>query len=412
MKSFTLSSCLEFGWAKYSFGLGVLLTTMSILSCGSSARTPAVTTPGIQPEAAGARRSSAQAIFPDHVNIILMIGDGMGSSQIAAGLYASQGRSAVERMPIVGLHKNESSDNLVTDSAAGATAFSCGQKSYNGAIGVLSDSSSCTTLLEQAAQLGRPTGLVVTSTIVHATPASFFAHEVLRGSYDNIARQMVDAPVDFFFGGGLKYFTNRKADSRDLVAEMQAQGRIIETFIDKEPAKVSPDPGKRYGYLSANADPLPAAQGRDYLPQASQLALDYLSARDTKQQGFFLMIEGSQIDWGGHANQGDYIVSEMQDFSRTLDAVLDWTKTHPNTLVVVTADHETGGFSIKNGSRRDSLVYGFTSDYHTATLIPVFASGIGAELFSGVYENTAIYDKVLQVMKGKARRAVESPSQR
>ena len=355
--------------------------------------------PSEAPSQNGAQTPSL-SVAPDGVNVILLIGDGMGPAQLAAGMFASAGKIAVERMPIVGLHKNESSDNLVTDSAAGATAFSCGQKTYNGAIGVLSDSATCKTLLERAAELGRPTGLVATSTIVHATPASFFAHEALRSSYENIARQLVDAPVEFFFGGGLNFFSSRESDDRDLVEEMKAKGRVVETFLETPAEEAKPDPSKPYGYLSANADPLPAAQGRTYLPGASRLALDYLAGRDTAGRGFFLMIEGSQIDWGGHANQGDYIVSEVQDFSRALDVVLDWAQDHPNTLVVVTADHETGGFSINYGSSRDSLIYGFTSDYHTATLIPVFASGVGAERFSGVYENTAIYGKVLAVLEG------------
>ncbi len=373
------------GW---SCSAGKVSASKPLREAGSTERKPTLASPGPQAP-------------PGGTNIILLIGDGMGVSQISAGMFASGNRIAMERMPVVGLHKNASSDNLVTDSAAGATAFACGVKTYNGAIGVKPDSAACPTLLEYAAALGMPTGLVATSTIVHATPASFFAHEASRGSYENIARQLASSPVDFFIGGGLNYFSNRESDDRDLVAEMRAAGQVIETFVDAEVVKAKPDPKFKYGFLTSNDDPLPAAQGRDYLPGASQVALDYLKARDASKQGFFLMIEGSQIDWGGHANDGPYIVSEVQDFSRTLDVVLDWAERNPNTLVVVTADHETGGFSIKYNSRPDSLVYGFTSDYHTAALIPVFASGVGAENFGGIYENTAIYDKLFRIMAPK-----------
>ena len=337
------------------------------------------------------------------LNIVLVIGDGMGLTQISAGMYASGDRIALERMGVVGLHKSYSDDNLVTDSAAGATAFSCGVKTYNGAIGVRPDGSACPTLLEEAHGRGMPTGLVVTSTIVHATPAAFYAHEASRQSYENIAAQLADSDVDFFVGGGYKFFADRVSDDRDLIAEMRRGGRRVESYFETAFAEASAPDGARYGYLSAVEDPLPAAQGRDYLSSASALALDYLEARDTAGRGFFLMVEGSQIDWGGHANDGAYIVSEVQDLSRTLDVVIDWAAARGNTLVVVTADHETGGFAINNGSTREELVFAFTSDYHTGTLIPVFAAGPGAETFAGIYENTAIYDKLKASLDARSR---------
>ena len=334
-------------------------------------------------------------------NIVFLVGDGMGLTQITAGMYASDNRIAFERMRTVGLHKSYSSDNLVTDSAAGATAFSCGEKTYNGAIGVRPDGSPCPTLFEYARELGMPTGAVVTSTIVHATPAAFYAHEASRQSYENIAEQLAAADVDFFVGGGQQFFDRREGDDRDLIAEMRADGRVVESYFDKRFADVTASAKTPYAYFTAANDPLPVAQGRDYLEPASVAALDYLAARDTSDRGFFLLIEGSQIDWGGHANQGDYIVTEVQDFSRTIDAVLDWAAEHGSTLVVVTADHETGGFAINNGSTQDEMDYAFTSDYHTATMIPVFAEGPGAEAFGGIYENTAIYDKLHSMLASR-----------
>ncbi|MCC6726738.1 MAG: alkaline phosphatase, partial [Saprospiraceae bacterium] len=151
-----------------------------------------------------------------------------------------------------------------------------------------------------------------------------------------------------------------------------------------------------FGYFTADVEPLPVSQGRDYLEPASRLALDYLSKQQEK--GFFLMIEGSQIDWGGHANNSPYITSEVIDFDKAIGAVLDFAKKDGQTLVIVTADHETGGYAINPTSRMDSIVPAFTTEKHTAALIPVFAWGPGEELFSGIYENTSIYDKMRRAL--------------
>lgn len=332
-------------------------------------------------------------------NIIVMIGDGMGLTQATAAMYMNGNKIAFERFPIVGLHKSYSSDNLVTDSAAGATAFSCGKKTYNGAIGVDSDTIACPTLLEDAAVLGMPTGLVATSTIVHATPASFFSHEALRSSYENIASQLAESNVDFFVGGGKKFFDQRELDERNLIKEMRSKGRVVDDYFASTFDELSIDPQKQFGYFTANEDPLPAAQGRDYLIPATREALSYLDKRDLNNNGFFLMVEGSQIDWGGHANKSEYIISETIEFSNAVDAVLNFAEENGETLVVVTADHETGGYAIGYGSKQDSILGAFTSDYHTGTMIPVYAYGPGSEEFSGIYENTAIYDKLAKYFR-------------
>ena len=335
-------------------------------------------------------------------NVVLMIGDGMGLTQVTAAMYANGNAIAFERMPVVGLHKSYSSDNLITDSAAGATAFACGRKTYNGAIGVLpdADTTACETILEQAEARGMPTGLVATSTIVHATPAAFYAHVRSRRDYPEIARQLAESGVDFFAGGGQEFFS-RRDDGRDLLAEMHTGGRAVDSYFDTDPADLLPDPRGNYAYLAADGDPLPYAGGRNYFPRATSLALDYLSARDTAERGFFLMVEGSQIDWGGHANDSEYIISETREFADVVGQVLDFAAADGETLVVVTADHETGGYAINSGSTMDNIDGQFTSDYHTADLIPVFAAGPGAEAFAGIYENTAIYDKLVALTFGQ-----------
>ncbi|MEL6971821.1 MAG: alkaline phosphatase [Bacteroidota bacterium] len=327
-------------------------------------------------------------------NIILMIGDGMGLTQITAGMYVNGNTLHLEEFPVVGLHKSYSSDNLVTDSAAGATAFSAGRKTYNGAIGVDPDTTSLYTILEEAEDQGMATGLVSTSTIVHATPASFIAHQPRRSMYEAIAADFLETEIDLFIGGGKKYFDRRK-DNRDLLEELSNKGYYVSSYFEQKLTDLRPNPNKNLAFLTADSDPLTYEQGRTYLKPASEIACDFLDKRGA-QDGFFLMIEGSQIDWGGHANNTNYIITEMIDFDNSIGAVLDFAKADGNTLVIVTADHETGGFAINPGSTQDSIIGAFTSDYHTAALIPVFAYGPGAQLFAGIYENTAIYHRMRQ----------------
>lgn len=325
-------------------------------------------------------------------NIILLIGDGMGLTQITAGMYMNGNKLNLEKFPYVGLHKSYSGDNLVTDSAAGATAFASGLKTYNGAIGVDMDTVGHKTILEEAEENGLATGLVATSTIVHATPASFIAHVAKRKMYDEIAADFLKTEIDVFIGGGKKYFTNRD-DERNLYEELRAKNYQVSDFFEQELEEVKIDESKNFAYLTSEKDPLPVAQGRDYLQYASKMSTQFLSKR-AGDKGFFLMVEGSQIDWGGHANNSDYIVTEMIEFDKVIGDVLEFAKQDGETLVIVTADHETGGYSINMGSKMDSLVTKFTTDYHTAVMIPVFAYGPGAEAFSGIYENTAIYEKM------------------
>ena len=325
-----------------------------------------------------------------------MIGDGMGLSQITAGMYKNGNRLHLERIKNIGLHKSNASNSLVTDSAAGATAFACGKKTYNGAIAVDPDTMPLPTILEMAIEKEMPTGLVATSTIVHATPASFFAHVKQRKMYDEIAAWFLKNQVDYFVGGGLKYFTNRENDERNLIKELEAVGYQMSDYFQKDFEEVVIDSTKKFGYLTANQDPLTVEQGRKYLQSATVRGIEHLDRK--AKNGFFMMVEGSQIDWGGHANNTDYIINEMIDFDNTIGAVLDFAEKDGETLVIITADHETGGFAINKGSTMDEIKGAFTSDYHTASLIPVFAFGPGSKTFRGIYDNTAIFEKMRNAM--------------
>ena len=369
-----------------------------LTSCPPAPADPTVASPGpVTPPApapAPTENTRTEATKKRPKNIILMIGDGMGITQISAGMYSNGNKLHLERFPVVGLHKSYSGDNLVTDSAAGATAFSAGVKTYNGAIGVDMDTTPVVTILELAESAGLPTGLVANCSIVHATPASFVAHNRGRKNYEEIAADFTKTDVDLLIGGGAKFFDRREMDTRNLSTELRAHDYVVESFVNVEMKDVRPNPEKNYFYLTADREPLPFSQGRDYLVPAAEMAPAFLQKRDRKNKGFFLMVEGSQIDWGGHANKSDYIISEMIEFDNAIGKVLDFAEKDGETLVIVTADHETGGYAIQYGSKMDSIDGAFTSDYHTADLIPVFAYGPGAEAFGGIYENTAIFHKM------------------
>jgi alkaline phosphatase len=329
-------------------------------------------------------------------NIILMIGDGMGVTQITAGLIKNGRKLNLEKFPFVGLHKSFAyGKDLITDSAAGATAFSCGVKSYNGAIGVNHDTLPIKTILEIAEERGLATGMVATSSITHATPGSFIAHVKHRDMMQEIALDFLKTSFDCFVGGGRSHFERRK-DGRNLTKELEKKGYQMFNWIDTELNTFTPDKNKPFGFYTADTEPLPFTQGRDYLPSASSMVCNFLKGRSDK--GFFLMIEGSQIDWGGHANDSDYIWNEMIDFDKAIGKVLDFAAADGNTLVIVTADHECGGYSIIKGTTDDKIIGSFATDYHTPDLIPVFAYGPGAEKFSGIYENTVIFDLMKKLM--------------
>lgn len=324
-------------------------------------------------------------------NIILLIGDGMGLSQVSAAIYYKDGKPNFDRFSTIGLSKTSSFSDLVTDSAAGATVFSTGVQTYNGAIGVNSDTIPVPTIIEQLSKDGLSTGIVATSSIQHATPGAFYAHVKHRGMYEEITEFAPNSGVDFFAGGGLKYFNKRK-DKQNLLEKMRAAGYTVIT--DKLPA--SNVNGKELILLAENGMPKMSEGRGDFLPKATQLALEKLSKNE---KGFFLMIEGSQIDWGGHDNDADYLIEELLDFDKTIGVALDFAKQNGETLVIVTADHETGGFTLAtDGGDYNKIKPIFSTTGHSGTMVPVFAEGPGAYLFNGVYKSHQIYFKMMEAL--------------
>ncbi|WP_282775442.1 alkaline phosphatase [Phaeodactylibacter xiamenensis] len=329
-------------------------------------------------------------------NIIFLIGDGMGLGHISAALYANDNSLNLEQFTHIGFQKTYSANDLITDSAAGATAFACGVKTYNGAIGLTADSAACETILEELQGQGYATGLVATATIVHATPAAFAAHQPIRVFYEEIAEDLAASGVDYLVGGGKRYFDRREKDERDLIREMEGNSYYVTSYLEHELKDLVPSPMSRFCYFAADKHPLTKAAGRDYLPRAVSMGASFLGRRSNT--GFFLMAEGSMIDWGGHSNDGGLVIEETKDFDRAVKEALNFARRDRETLVIVTADHESGGMALNPGSSFESINASFTTNGHTAAMVPVFAYGPGAELFDGIYENTEIYYKMRQAL--------------
>jgi alkaline phosphatase len=317
-------------------------------------------------------------------NVIFLIGDGMGLSQIFSGLVANRGDLFLKNFTNIGFSSTQSASHFITDSGAGGTALATGKKTFNGAIGVDTDSLPLQNIREKAEAKGLATGVVSTSAITHATPASFIAHQPNRDWYEEIASDFLKTNIDVFIGGGLKNFTTRK-DSANLLIEFQNKGYQVLTGIDSI-SKVTK--GKLAGFTSTGHN-ITMLEGRgDVLPTATKTAIEIL---DNDSDGFFLMVEGSQIDWGCHQNNTDYIVTEMMDFDQAIGVALEFASKNNETLVIVTADHETSGFSIEGGNLKTGEVIGdFTSEFHTGVMVPVFAFGPGSQYFRGFHDNTDI----------------------
>jgi alkaline phosphatase len=324
-------------------------------------------------------------------NVIVMIGDGMGLAQMYTAMTANNNQLQLERCTFTGLSKTYSSDHYTTDSGAGGTAIACGVKTKNGMIGMTPDSVKTESILELSERNQLSTGIVVTCAVTHATPASFIAHQVNRDMYEEIATDFLKTDIDVFIGGGLKYFNNRK-DHVNLVEKLKSNNYQIAYSLD-EAVKVKS--GKLAGLFYEDHCP-PMPKRGDMLPKSVMTAIDIL---DNNKKGFFLMVEGSQIDWAAHDNDKKQIVKEMLDFDQTIGKVLDYAQKDGNTLVIITADHETGGMTILNGKfGSDEMDAYFSTKNHSGVPVPIYAFGPGAEQFTGIMENTAFKGKIEKLL--------------
>lgn len=324
-------------------------------------------------------------------NIILMIGDGMGLAHVYSAMTANGGHLFLENFKNIGFSKTYSSDNYITDSGAGGTALSSGIKTYNGAIGVGPDKKPIPSIRELAEKKGLKTGLVSTSAITHATPASFIAHTPSRGNYEDIAAEFLTTNIDVFIGGGIKNFETRK-DGRNLSKELKDKGyQVLYNITDIQKVKS----GKLAGFTAREHD-APMPERGDILVPATQTAINLLSQG---KKGFFLMVEGSEIDFLAHENITPGVVLETLDFDRAIGAALKFAASNGETLIIVTADHETGGMTINGGDyKTGKVVAKYTSGEHTGVAVPIYAFGPGAEQFTGFMENTDIANKMMKLL--------------
>jgi len=314
----------------------------------------------------------------------------MGVTQIYAGIASSAEPLNIERFKNIGFAKTHSEDNYITDSGASGTALATGRKTYNGAISVDSSHKPIKTILEYAEEHDKSTGLVATSTITHATPAAFIAHQASRGDYELIASDFLKTDIEIFIGGGLDHF-NRRDDHVDLTHQLQANGYQLVYDEDSMEKVVQ---GKVAALLYPGSPPKYSEGRKDMLPISVQKSLEILKQ---DEDGFFLMVEGSQIDWAAHDHSTDTIVEELLDFDRAVGLALSYALEDGNTLVIVTADHETGGMTLTGGDLKNGRVEAsYTTGGHTAVMVPVFAYGPGAEQFQGIYDNTEIFHKMMK----------------
>lgn len=288
---------------------------------------------------------------PKVKNVIFLIGDGMGPATLAAYRYFKEGPQTKTAFDdyFVGLQRTYSLDDTenITDSAAAATALASGHKTYNGAIGVDKNKQDVKSILESARDMGKSTGLVVTSTITHATPAGFGAHDEFRDHEDAIANDYIDLKdangkprIDVLLGGGTKHFIR---SDRNLTEEFKREGYHYVT--NRSELLADNNHPQLLGLFSEQE--LPKMLDRtDQTPSLKEMTTAALNRLSQNDKGFFLMVEGSQIDWGGHDNDIVSEMSEMTDFERAFQTAIDFAKQHPDTLIITTADHATGGLSV------------------------------------------------------------------
>ncbi len=352
-------------------------------------------------------------------NVIFLIGDGMSISQISAYRLVQGGpnsRIAVDRFPYSGIVLTHAENAIVTDSASSATAYSTGRKTNNGALGMDSENNELENLTETLDQYGFVSSLLATSEITHATPAAFAAHVDLRWKTDEISAQMIESKVATFLGGGRHFFLpeemdGKRKDARNLLEEVNASHTLLTTkdeMNDFNDNKL----GKVFGlFADEHLRSIDSPDNHSSEPSLSEM-LQFAVKRSGQFinngcKGFFIMGEGSQVDWAGHSNNLEYLKREMQDLDSAVEWAFNYAKQNTDTLVVVTADHETGGLLIEPANPADyngnEVKFSFNTAVgrgtHTGVPVPVYAYGPGAENFTGTLDNTDVYRAVIEALE-------------
>lgn len=324
-------------------------------------------------------------------NIIFMIGDGMGLEQISAAWVCNGGKLNLDNFTNVGIQRTYSANKLVTDSAAAGTALATGHKTDNGMISMTPDTVAVKSLAEVAMEKGKRAGAAVTCRVNDATPAVFFSHTATRKNQEDIVEQMANSGVYFLSGGGTKFWRDRE-DGKDITEVVKAKGySYVETKEDLMAVQNGPVVALMDSY-----ELKPSLDRGDILPASVAKALELLDNR----KGFFLMVEGSMIDDGGHDNKAGHTMEEIFDFDKTIGLVLEWAAKDGETLVIVTGDHATGGMTLLSGDIDDKRIrVNFSTTGHNGIALPVFAWGPHSEDFVGIYENTELSDRIRALIR-------------
>lgn len=329
-------------------------------------------------------------------NIIFMIGDGMGLEHIATAWVANRGTLNMEKMPYVGLQRTYCLNRLVTDSAAAGTALATGQKTNKGQIATTPEGEDLQSMFVKAQQVGKRTGVVVVCRLNDATPATFCCHDMNRDEAESITADYLDCGVDYIAGGGMNYWRDERTDGRDIFAEIGAKGYNTYESVD---ALMEADELPVAAVLAPLELPSALSGERgDMFRNMTAKALDLLN--EDNDEGFVMMIEGSCIDDWLHGNRVDAAVEEILDFDRVVGDVLEWAEKDGETLVVVTADHNTGAMTLLAGDIAEGhVVVDFANEGHNGAMVPFFAYGAGAEVFDGVIENSELSQKISAFIK-------------
>lgn len=320
-------------------------------------------------------------------NVILLIGDGMGLAQIYAGLTANRGDLNLAKFLNIGFSKTSAADTYITDSAAGATAMATGQKTNNRAIGVDSTGKALAAIPTLIKPWNMVSGIISAGSVTDATPAAFYAHQPDRMFEREIASDFLRNPVPVLIGGGHRYFKEEKV----LDTLRQRGYQIGTTFSELDKMKTP-------FVMLDDQSVVAVSKGRkDFLQKSLHKTIQALQPN---KAGFFVMAEGAQIDYGGHVNDIRYVVQEMLDFDQAIGDAIRFADSNGETLVIVTADHETGGLSLLDGDLKRGYVDGnFSTNDHSGIMVPVFAYGPHSLDFRGVYENTEIQKKIMAILK-------------
>ncbi|WP_316820983.1 alkaline phosphatase [Pedobacter gandavensis] len=330
-------------------------------------------------------------------NVILLIGDGMGLAQIHAGYIANHGQLNMSNIPHIGFSQTAAADAGNTDSAAGASAMAIGEKTNNRYIGVAADGRKLTNLVDTLAGYGIKSGILSVGDLTDATPAAFYAHQPDRSMSGEIAADLLQSKAEILLGSNQKSFL--KNQDTQLMDKLKAQGFQLSTQVGDF---FKATQGRQLVLLPDSAT-RPVKDGRgDLLKSSLQHTLTILSAN---KPGFFIMAEGAQIDYGGHVNDLPYVVTELHDFDKAVAAALQFADENKETLVIITADHETGGLTLLDASSEKGMITGsFSTNDHTNIMVPVFAYGPGSGAFMGTYQNHELFHKILKAMDLKAKK--------